>query len=189
MAKGFFLYHLDKTTCGGRILSGASDDTSEIGGIERQQVREGDPVTCGKHAGRFRVCGGMGDSYEVGGELKEWAGSLDSYSSCPCRARFIPSVQTHTYESDCNAGRVAERAETARKKAQESEPEQRAQAAKKKREITLTIGVFFDGTGNNANNSGDRQTAGRPVSPRFYHASEAGDVHQPTGRALATYSL
>lgn len=156
MATGFFLYHLDKTTCGGRILSGASDDTYEIGGIERQQVREGDPVTCGKHEGRFRVCGGMGDTYEVGGVLKEWAGSLDSYSSCPCRARFIPSVQTHTYESDCNAGRVAERAETARKKTQASEPEQRAQAAKKKREITLTIGVFFDGTGNNANNTTDR---------------------------------
>ncbi|SQC93682.1 Uncharacterised protein [Cedecea neteri] len=40
-----------------------------------------------------------------------------------------------------------------------AEPEQRAQAAKKKREITLTIGVFFDGTGNNANNSGARQAA------------------------------
>ncbi|RAN85550.1 hypothetical protein B5P41_34380, partial [Bacillus sp. SRB_28] len=37
------------------------------------------------------------------------------------------------------------------------EPVQQAQAAKKKREVTLTIGVFFDGTGNNANNSGDRQ--------------------------------
>ena len=35
-----------------------------------------------------------------------------------------------------------------------SEPEQHAQAAKKKkREITLTIGVFFDGTGNNAVNT------------------------------------
>lgn len=41
-----------------------------------------------------------------------------------------------------------------------AEPEQHAQAAKKKkREITLTIGVFLDGTGNNANNSGDRQAA------------------------------
>lgn len=72
-------------------------------------------MTCGKHAGRFRVCGGMGDTYEVDGELKEWAGSLDSYSSCPCRARFIPSVQTHTYESNCNAGRVAERERSAKK--------------------------------------------------------------------------
>lgn len=35
-----------------------------------------------------------------------------------------------------------------------AEPEQHAQAAKKKkREITLTIGVFFDGTGNNAVNT------------------------------------
>nr|WP_314426032.1 PAAR domain-containing protein [uncultured Erwinia sp.] len=116
MATGFFLYHLDKTTCGGRILAGASDDTYEIGGIERQQVREGDPVTCGKHEGRFRVCGGMGDTYEMGGGLKEWAGSLDSYSSCPCRARFIPTVFSHTYVSNCNTGRVAERENTARKK-------------------------------------------------------------------------
>lgn len=116
MATGFFLYHMDKTSCGGRILAGASDDTYEIGGIERQQVRAGDPVTCGKYEGRFRVCGGMGDTYEVGGELKEWAGSLDSYSSCPCCARFIPSVETHTYVSTCNAGKVAEREETTRKK-------------------------------------------------------------------------
>ena len=159
MAKGFFLYHLDKTTCGGRILSGAPDDTYHIGGIERQQVRVGDPVTCGKREGRFRVCGGMGDTYDVGGSLKEWAGSLDSYSSCPCRARFVPTVFSHSYDRDCNAGRVAERAETAKKKNQQPEPEQRAQDAKKKREITLTIGVFFDGTGNNANNSGDRQAA------------------------------
>jgi len=160
MATGFFLYHLDRTTCGGRILSGAEDDTYETGGIERQQVRVGDPVTCGKHEGRFRVCGGMGDTYEAGGVPKEWAGSPDSYSSCPCRARFIPSVETHTYERDCNAGLAAERAQAAERKAQQSgEPEQHAQAAKKKREITLTIGVFFDGTGNNANNSGDRQSA------------------------------
>lgn len=114
-SEGFFLYHLDKTTCGGRILSGAQYETYEVGGIERQQVRAGDPVTCGKHEGRFRVCGGMGDTYEVGGELKEWAGSLDSYSSCPCHARFVPTVFSHSYEYNCNAGRAAEREETARK--------------------------------------------------------------------------
>lgn len=187
MATGFFLYHLDKTTCGGRILSGASDDTYEIGGIERQQVREGDPVTCGKHEGRFRVCGGMGDTYEVGGELKEWAGSLDSYSSCPCRARFIPSVQTHTYERDSNAGRAAERAEAAKKKAQQSEPEQRAQTAKKRREITLTIGVFFDGTGNNANNSGDRQAV---CSGDHYgmNDADAGSAYSQCVRLKRGYS-
>ncbi|WP_242662860.1 S-type pyocin domain-containing protein [Enterobacter bugandensis] len=98
-----------KPPAGGRILSGASDDTYETGGVIRQQVRVGDPVTCGKHEGRYRVCGGMGDTYSVNGAPKEWAGSLDSFSSCPCRARFVPTVFSHTYESDCNAGRVAER--------------------------------------------------------------------------------
>lgn len=188
MATGFFLYHLDKTTCGGRILSGAEDDTYEIGGVVRQQVREGDPVTCGKHTGRFRVCGGMGDTYEVGGAAKVWAGSLDSYSSCPCRARFIPSVETHTYERDCNAGLAAERAQAAERKAQQSgEPEQHAQAVKKKREITLTIGVFFDGTGNNANNSGDRQSA---CSGEHYgmNDADAGSAYSQCVRLKRGYS-
>lgn len=108
-AKGYYLYHLDKTDCGGRILSGAFDETYTIGGVIRQQAREGDPVSCGKHEGMFRVCGGTGDTYNVDGVLREWAGSLDSYSSCPCRARFIPNVFSHTYDSDSNAGRVAER--------------------------------------------------------------------------------
>ena len=187
MTTGFFLYHLDKTTCGGRILSGAPDDTYEIGGIEREQVRVGDPVTCGKHKGRFRVCGGMGDTYEVNGAPKEWAGSLDSYSSCPCRARFIPSVQTHTYERDSNAGRAAERAQAAEKKALQSDPEQRAQAAKKKREITLTIGVFFDGTGNNANNSTDRQVA---CSGEHYgmNDADAGSAYSQCVQLKRNYS-
>ena len=41
------------------------------------------------------------------------------------------------------------------------EPEQHAQAARKKqkREITLTLGVFFDGTGNNAINTGNMMKA------------------------------
>ena len=57
MAKGFFLYHLDKTTCGGRILSGAPDDTYHIGGIERQQVRVGDPVPAVSTRGDFASVG------------------------------------------------------------------------------------------------------------------------------------
>lgn len=113
--KGAFLYHLDKTTCGGRIIAGAPDETYEIGGIVRQQAREGDPVTCGAHEGRFRICGGMGDTYSVDGVIKEWAGSIESYSSCPCRARFVPSVSTHTYDYNCNTGLAAIREETRRK--------------------------------------------------------------------------
>ncbi|WP_330986081.1 MULTISPECIES: PAAR domain-containing protein [Enterobacterales] len=85
--EGYFLYHGDKTTCGGRILSGASDET--YNGKER--VRERDPVSCGKHEGRFKVCGGMGDTYEVNGEMREWAGSIESYS--PARAVRVLFLQ------------------------------------------------------------------------------------------------
>lgn len=115
-AEGCFLYHLDKTRCGGRILSGAEDETYDIGGVVRQQARVGDPVTCGVHEGRYRICGGMGDTYEVGGVVKEWAGSIESYSSCPCKSRFVPTVTTHTYDYNCNSGLAAEREQTARKK-------------------------------------------------------------------------
>lgn len=84
----------------------------------------------------------MGDTYDVGGSLKEWAGSLDSYSSCPCRARFVPTVFSHSYDRDCNAGRVAERAETAKKKTN-SLSLNSVRRPQRKREITLTIGVFL----------------------------------------------
>lgn len=112
MAKGFFLYHLDETTCGGRIISGAKDDTY----LGRQRVRELDPVTCGKHEGLFHVCGGMGDTYNVNGVSRQWAGSIESFSSCPCQARFIPSIRTDTYDYNCNAGRAAEHAREVEKK-------------------------------------------------------------------------
>ena len=154
--QGFFLYNLDETTCGGRILSGASDDTIDTPKGVRERVREGDPVTCGRHAGRFRVCGGMGDTYEVNGVNRQWAGSIESYSSCPCKAKFKPSVDWDTYDYNCNAGLAAERARAAELKAGlEKQPEQHAQVAKMKetREIVLTLGIFFDGTGNNAVNT------------------------------------
>jgi hypothetical protein len=38
------------------------------------------------------------------------AGSLDSYSTCPCRARLIPSVFTATYESRSSAAPQTTRA-------------------------------------------------------------------------------
>jgi hypothetical protein len=38
------------------------------------------------------------------------AGSLDSFSTCPCRARLIPSVFTATYESRCSAASQPTRA-------------------------------------------------------------------------------
>jgi hypothetical protein len=107
--EGYYLYHMDETTCGGRILSGASDETIDTPRGVRERVREGDPVTCGKHAGRFRVCGGMGYTYEVNGVNRQWAGSIESYSSCPCKAKFNPSVDWDTYDYNCNSALAAER--------------------------------------------------------------------------------
>lgn len=111
-AKGYFLYHLDKTTCGGRILAGAADDTYN----GRQRVRERDPVSCGKHPGRFYVCGHMGDTYNVNGVLLRWAGSIESFSNCPCKATFIPSMLTDSYDYNCNDGFASTRQQEARKK-------------------------------------------------------------------------
>jgi len=61
-AKGFYLVQGDKTTCGGRIITGAEDHTLF-----------GKPV------------------------------ALDSYSTCPCKAKFIPSMMDDTYEKSSGA--------------------------------------------------------------------------------------
>ncbi len=73
-------------------------------------------MTCGKHPGIYRICGGMGDMYEVGGVNRQLAGSIESYSSCPCRAKFIPQDLDNTYEYNCNAGLAAEREREASRK-------------------------------------------------------------------------
>ncbi len=156
MAMGYFLRLGDKTTCGGNILTG--DQSFSWYGVAG--AREGDLVSCGKHPGAYAIHGGVYDMWDEGRAL---AGTLDSVSGCPCRSQFIPSI-TDSYEKESTPavkflsmpaahatpfGQSARRAE---------EPEQHAQAAKKKkRELTLTIGVFFDGTGNNADNSAERQ--------------------------------
>lgn len=62
--EGYFLFQGDRTVCGGKIITGA-EDTEFFG---RSQARESDKVTCGKHPGIYRICGGMGDMYEVGGK-------------------------------------------------------------------------------------------------------------------------
>ena len=119
--EGFFLFRGDRTVCGGKIITGA-EDTEFFG---RAQARESDKVTCGIHPGIYRICGGMGDMYEVGGINRQLAGSIESYSSCPCRAKFIPQDLSNTYEYNCNAGLAAEREETARKKELAKEKEKR----------------------------------------------------------------
>lgn len=86
MAIGFFLRVGDRTTCGGQILTG--DQTFSWYGVAG--AREGDLVSCGKHSGRFYIIGGCSS---VWNEDRKVAGTLESISSCPCRARFIPSIQ------------------------------------------------------------------------------------------------
>lgn len=149
MAVGYFLRLGDKTTCGGQILTG--DRTFIWYGVAG--AREGDRVSCGKHPGVYEIYGGV---YDIWDEERPLAGTLSSISSCPCRAQFIPSI-TDSYEK-ASASSVRPLAVPLTDTPQfepiavsEDEPDQHAQTVKReKREGTLTIGVFFDGTGNNA---------------------------------------
>ena len=56
---------------------------------------EGHQVTCGNHPGRYRICGGL-DTDDIHG--KRIAGTLHSYSSCPCKSKFVPSNIDDDYE-------------------------------------------------------------------------------------------
>ncbi|MCC8456061.1 S-type pyocin domain-containing protein [Photorhabdus aegyptia] len=100
MAIGYFLLVGDKTTCGGQIITG--DHTMTFNG--RATAREGDTVTCGKHPGTYTIVGGVSDVFDMGRKL---AGTLDSVSTCPCRARFINSEMDSYEKQDKAADRVA----------------------------------------------------------------------------------
>ncbi|HCM9273121.1 TPA: PAAR domain-containing protein [Enterobacter kobei] len=95
-AEGFYLVQGDKTTCGGRITTGAEDHTL----FDKPVAREQDSVTCGKHAGIFKIAGGI-DNDTI--HDRRMAGTLDSYSTCPCKAKFIPSMMDDTYEKSSRA--------------------------------------------------------------------------------------
>jgi uncharacterized Zn-binding protein involved in type VI secretion len=103
MAQGHFIRLGDKTTCGGQVLE--ADTRVMMFGIAH--AREGDRVSCGKNDETYTIVGGV--SY-INSHGRIVAGSLDSYSTCPCRARLIPSVFTATYESRSNAAPQTTRA-------------------------------------------------------------------------------
>jgi hypothetical protein len=90
-AEGFYLVQGDKTTCGGKITTGAEDHTL----FDKPVAREQDRVTCGKHAGLYRIAGGI-DNDTI--HDRRMAGTLDSYSTCPCKSKFIPSMMDDTYQ-------------------------------------------------------------------------------------------
>jgi uncharacterized Zn-binding protein involved in type VI secretion len=89
--KGYFLFRGDKTVCGGRILEGFTDHQF----FDKDMACEGHRVTCGKHPGYYRICGGLEDD-DIHG--KRIAGTLHSYSSCPCKSKFVPSNWDDDYE-------------------------------------------------------------------------------------------
>jgi uncharacterized Zn-binding protein involved in type VI secretion len=103
MAKGHFIRLGDETTCGGKVLE--ADTRVMMFGIAH--AREGDRVSCGKNDETYKIVGGV--SY-INSHGRIVAGSLDSYSSCPCRAKLIPSVFTATYESSHSAAPQTTRA-------------------------------------------------------------------------------
>lgn len=92
MARGYILHMYDPTTCGGRVLEGTPNRRTN--GIS--VARMGDRVTCGKDGNTYRIVGGI-EWIKTDGRLV--AGSLDSFSSCPCNAKIIPQITVQTYES------------------------------------------------------------------------------------------
>lgn len=156
MAIGYWIVKGDKTSCDGSVLEGTV--RKQFAG--KNAALNGHKVSCGKHPGVYHIAGGHPGDIVDG---KTVASTLYSRSTCPCKAHFIPS-QTWAWHGlyQDGASKVTTSAISLA-----SEPEQHAQLARKnpvtsrqeqytqkeKREITLTVGVFFDGTGNNAINT------------------------------------
>lgn len=90
MPEGFFIRQGDKTECGGEVLQG--DERIMMYGVEH--AREGDRVSCGKDGKIYEITGGIPFYISHG---KQVAGTLDSYSTCPCRAKLIASSHLGSY--------------------------------------------------------------------------------------------
>jgi len=161
MAVGYFIRLGDKTTCGGLVIE-ANPKVMMYG---MSHAREGDRVTCGMNGGTYVIVGGISHIKSHGRRV---AGTLDSVSSCPCRAHLIHSQTTATYSVESASAntparwtgsapaggfpRTSSNARDDRKPAdeilEEEEEEEELEAG-----ITLRLGLFFDGTGNNLANS------------------------------------
>lgn len=170
MTKGYFLHIGDDTTCGGKILTGSATlRFHEIPG-----ARVGDKVACGKFMGIFDIVGGLPKRCNEGLLL---AGTLHSVSSCPCRATFIPSIddgyqkravmlpelpdlfgdndpedEVEQYGQSAKRKKNPEQEQEIPSGSNDDKSEKDSSVPPNKREITLTIGMFFNGTGNNAIN-------------------------------------
>lgn len=148
MATGYYLRVGDRTTCGGKILTG----TPETDWYGADAAREDDFVSCGKNPGvSYKILGGTEGFMD---ESRQLAGTLDSISSCPCKAKFIPSIpdcyEKETVSSSRRSGVVAAApipAALMTKLRSEPESEQHAQVAKKKTGIDAGFAVLpYGGT-------------------------------------------
>lgn len=117
MSIGYFLVLGDSTSCGGKILEGSPHVTFR--GLPVASA--GAKVTCGKNPGKlYHIAGGIPNITDMG---LPRAGTLDSRSSCPCKAFLIPSILNASYYP------MAEKVKVVRASTQE--PEQHAQTIKK----------------------------------------------------------
>lgn len=92
MAIGYYIRQGDKTTCGGTVL----DAEPCITMFGENHARDGDRVSCGITGKTYAITGGISHMRSNGRLL---AGTLDSVSTCPCRATLIPSLKNATYSS------------------------------------------------------------------------------------------
>ncbi|MEG0231161.1 MAG: PAAR domain-containing protein [Hafnia sp.] len=115
--KGYFIRVGDKTSCGGTVRGGNPNYNMH----GRAASRHGDLVTCGKDGKTYRIIGGIPGMLDNNIQL---AGTLDSISGCPCKAKLLTSLSSATYEK---TSRAETRMATT---AQPAAPAQYAQAAK-----------------------------------------------------------
>ncbi|MGO2258368.1 MAG: PAAR domain-containing protein [Hafnia alvei] len=91
MSTGRFIVMGDKTTCGGVVIEGDPNQTI----MGKPTACEGHKVTCGKDGKVYVITGGISSYWVMSPRA---AGDLDSYSTCSCHARLIPSSSAITYE-------------------------------------------------------------------------------------------
>ncbi|ELH8608283.1 PAAR domain-containing protein [Enterobacter asburiae] len=146
MATGYYLRVGDQTTCGGKILTG----TPVIDWYGANAAREGDFVSCGKNPGvSYKIIGGTEGFLD---KTQQLAGTLDSISSCPCKAKFIPSIPDCYEKENVSSSRrsnvvAASPVALMPKLRSEPEPEQHAQTAKKKTGIDAGFAIIpYGGT-------------------------------------------
>jgi type VI secretion system secreted protein VgrG len=157
MAIGHFIRRHDRTTCGGFVV----DAHAGVNMFGVDHCREGDRVTCGVDGNTYRILGGISHIISYGRRV---AGTLDSISSCPCRARLKASHFAASYEHRGDKASSAPGTPTVsapltataqRQKTDfmDEEIEEEEEEVELEQLITLRVGMFFDGTGNNRTNS------------------------------------